>query len=128
MIASVELWDGRRWPGRIVGGMPTFGFRWAPEGLATRRQLRELGLCPGGRAPWAQLEWSRGRRHAWLYVIAWAKPSPVRSPAQVVSLEKAMQTRRTCAVGHIADHCVRLSDRLCGEHAFAADQGMAVAA
>lgn len=122
MTGWITLWDGRHWPGRLDGGLPTFPFRLAPEGLATRRQLRDRGLCPGGHEPWARLEWSRGRRHAWLYVIAWAKPSRRSTPAQLVSLDKAMRARRTCARGHVADHCVRLSDRLCGDHAFAADQ------
>jgi hypothetical protein len=30
-------------------GIPTYPWRYAPEGLATRRQLRSQGLRPGGQ-------------------------------------------------------------------------------
>jgi hypothetical protein len=46
-----ECYDpvGKRW------GIPTYPWRWAPEGLATKRQLRALGLRPGGQEPVGQV-------------------------------------------------------------------------
>ncbi|MFE0733293.1 hypothetical protein ACFW2X_34730, partial [Streptomyces antibioticus] len=42
-------------------GIPTFPRKLAPEGLATRRQLRARGLRPGGQPVVAQILWL-GRR------------------------------------------------------------------
>jgi len=123
-IQNIDLWEGSEhacWPGRLVDGMPEFEFKLAPPGLSTARQLREAGLCPGGREPFGRLRWGKGRRWAWLYVTAYAKPSRIPTPAQREVLNQMMETRRTCAAGHVADHCVRLSDRLCGDHAYTAD-------
>ena len=58
----VRLWDGRHWPGRQRGDLLVFGFRAAPSGLATRRQLRAAGLRPAGQDLTAVIEWRRGRR------------------------------------------------------------------
>jgi hypothetical protein len=124
-VQNIDLWEGSEhecWPGRLVDGMPEFEFGCAPAGLSTRRQLREAGLCPGGQEPFARIRYGKGgRKMAWLYITAKAKPSRVQTPAQRASLAKAMEARRTCAAGHVADHCVRLSDRLCGDHAYTAD-------
>jgi hypothetical protein len=43
----IPLWDGRQVPGRWICGLPAFRYGWAPDGLATRRQLRTKRLCPG---------------------------------------------------------------------------------
>lgn len=111
---TVTLWDGREWLGYDVDGMPGFRFKWAPAGLATRRQLRELGLCPGGHEPYGQLVWRRGRRFAWLYRLDLAKPSRVPSPAQLAALGKAMAARRRCgACEQDAGYCVPTSDGRC---------------
>ena len=50
-------------------GIPTYWWRGAPPGYATRRQLRERGLCPGGQ--------------------------PVAAAVRA-ALAKAMRARRTC--------------------------------
>lgn len=125
LVVNVDLWEGSEhacWPGRVVDGIPEFRFRCAPPGMATRRQLRAAGLCPGRREPFGRIRWGRaGCRWAWLYVTAFARPSRVQTPAQRAAWNKAMRARRTCAAGHVADHCVRLSDRLCGDHAYDAD-------
>lgn len=124
-VQQIDLWEGSEhecWPGRMVDGCPTFGFRLAPPGLVTRRQLRAEGLCPGGHEPFGRLVWKRGRRFAWLYVKERARRSRRATPAKQASLRKAMAARQTCAAGHVADHCVRKSDRLCGDHAVLADQ------
>ncbi|RLK59935.1 RRQRL motif-containing zinc-binding protein [Actinokineospora cianjurensis] len=89
-------WNGQSWPGRVDNGVPTFGFRDAPAGLVTRRQLRNAGLCPGGQDWVAQLKWRRGRSWAALYRLDMAKPSPGATTAQLYSLWKANQVLRTC--------------------------------
>jgi hypothetical protein len=124
-LQNIDLWEGSEhvcWPGRLVDGMPEFDFNRAPAGLSTRRQLRDASMCPGGREPFGRLRYGKnGRGWAWLYITAYAKPSRTQSPAQREAWNKAMEARRSCAAGHVADHCVRLSDRLCGDHAYAAD-------
>ena len=111
----VTLWDGRQWPGRVLAGLPAFAFGCAPSGLLTRRQLRDRGLCPGGQGPYARLVWKRDRRWAWLYVEDRARPKRTASPAQLAAIGHALAARRVCAVCGPVDHCVRTTDRLCGD-------------
>ncbi|WP_068929372.1 RRQRL motif-containing zinc-binding protein [Planobispora rosea] len=89
--------------GRRYGGLPTYPWKFAPEGLATVRQLRALGLRPGGQAPVAQVMWRSlrtpagpGVRVAYLYEIATALPRRTASPAQLAAIAKALRARRTC--------------------------------
>ncbi|SDD94768.1 RRQRL motif-containing zinc-binding protein [Actinokineospora iranica] len=89
-------WNGQFWHGRMEDGLPTFGFRDAPAGLVTRRQLRAAGLCPGGRGYVAQLKWRGGRRWAALYLLEAAVPSPGSTTPQLVALWKANRALRTC--------------------------------
>lgn len=42
-------------PDGVRFGVPTYPWRLAPQGLATRRQLRALGLRPGGQEVAAQV-------------------------------------------------------------------------
>ncbi|MYS10806.1 hypothetical protein GTW71_31235, partial [Streptomyces sp. SID6041] len=61
----------------MSGTLPVYRWRLAPEGLATFRQLREIGLRPGGQPVVAQLERPRRRRGplvAYLYRVDRAKP------------------------------------------------------
>ena len=82
--------------------LPTYPWRFAPDGLATRRQLRALGLCPGGRPPVAQVMWRRRGRNghadavAYLYDLATARPKRTAGPAVRAALGKALTARRTC--------------------------------
>jgi hypothetical protein len=93
----VELpWNGQHWPGRMQDGLPTFAYRNAPPGLATSRQLRAEGLCPGGHGPVAQIVWRRGSRWAALYRLDVAKPSPGATTSQLISLARANRVLRTC--------------------------------
>jgi hypothetical protein len=57
-------WQPTAW---LQNGLPTWRWRSAPTGLVTRRQMRDLGLAPGGAQPVAQVVCRRGRRRAWLY-------------------------------------------------------------
>jgi hypothetical protein len=79
-------------------GLPTFPFHWAPEGLATRRQLRAQGLRPGGQPIAAQILWRHRTqlRRAYLYRLNLAKPKRTATPAQLVAVGKALTARRVC--------------------------------
>lgn len=92
----IELWDGRRELGWHQDGLPTFRFGHAPTGLATRRQLRTAGLCPGGQDFVAQLVWRQGRAWAGLFRLDLAQPQRKSSPGQRAAIEKALAARRTC--------------------------------
>ncbi|WP_435851293.1 RRQRL motif-containing zinc-binding protein [Streptomyces thermolilacinus] len=73
--------------------------RLAPDGLATRRQLRARGLRPGGQPVAAQLERPRRRRGplvAYLYRLDLAKPVRPMTPGRAAALARAMAARRTC--------------------------------
>ncbi|MBA8951888.1 RRQRL motif-containing zinc-binding protein [Actinomadura namibiensis] len=78
-------------------GLPTYPYRWAPKGLLTRRQLRAHGLRPGGQPVAAQILWRRGKRVAYLYQVALAKPKRTATPAQLAAIAKALKARRTCS-------------------------------
>jgi hypothetical protein len=81
-------------------GIPTYPWRCAPDGLATRRQLSAAGLRPGGQQPVAQIMWRQWRRDAvaYLYAVAAAKPKRIPTPAQLVAVGLALKARRTCPV------------------------------
>jgi hypothetical protein len=79
--------------------VPSYRWRLAPDGLATRRQLRALGLRPGGQDVAGQLERPRRRRDplvAYLYRIEQAKPVRPMTPAKWAALAKANAARRIC--------------------------------
>jgi hypothetical protein len=80
-------------------GIPTFTWRSAPTDYATLRQLRALGLRPGGQPVAAQVMWRGigGTRVAYLYLVALAKPKREASPAQFAAIRKALLARRTCS-------------------------------
>jgi hypothetical protein len=117
--------DGHRY------ALPTFPWRFAPDGLATRRQLRALGLCPGGRPPVAQVMWRRrGRRGhrdgvAYLYDLSLARPKRTAGPAVRAALHKALAARRTCpSCGQLCGYviprrygeCLDCADRYAAGH------------
>ncbi|MEU6877955.1 RRQRL motif-containing zinc-binding protein [Streptomyces sp. NPDC046712] len=82
-------------------GIPTYPWRYAPDGYATRRQLRALGLRPGGQPVAAQvMRRSRGRKTGvlvgHLYRIDLAKPVRPMTSRKWGALALAMLARRTC--------------------------------
>ncbi|MFG3001300.1 RRQRL motif-containing zinc-binding protein [Streptomyces sp. NPDC048340] len=82
-----------------MGTLPVYRWRLAPDGLATRRQLRAAGLRPGGQDVVAQLERPRRRRGplvAFLYRLDLAKPVRPMTPARRAALERANAARRRC--------------------------------
>jgi hypothetical protein len=114
-VEWVQLWDGRRWPGRVRDGLPEFKFGQAPAGLSTRRQLRERGLCRGGQEPFARLTWKRDQRFAWLYVDDKARTKRTPTDKQLAAVNKALAARKVCAECGPVEHCVRTTDQLCGD-------------
>ncbi|MFE5899996.1 RRQRL motif-containing zinc-binding protein [Streptomyces sp. NPDC056488] len=82
-----------------MSAIPVYRWRLAPEGLATFRQLRALGLRPGGQPVVAQLERPRRRRGplvAYLYRVDQAKPVRPMTPAKRAALERANAARQVC--------------------------------
>lgn len=82
-------------------GLPTYPWNLAPDGLATRRQLRAMGLRPGGQDVAAQIMWRSRRsrtgvRTAYLYRIDAAKPVRPMTEAKRAALARANAARRTC--------------------------------
>lgn len=90
-------------PTGATWGTPTFPWRLAPDGMATRRQLRAKGLRPGGQPVAAQIMRSSRRRKsgyavAYLYRIDLAAPVRPMTAAKWAALAAAMLARRTCPV------------------------------
>jgi hypothetical protein len=83
-------------------GIPTYPWRFAPDGLVTRRQLRARGLRPGGQPVAAQVMRANRRqggvRVAFLYRIDRAKPVRPMTSRKWGALALAMLARRTCPV------------------------------
>jgi hypothetical protein len=107
-------------------GIPTYPWRWAPEGYATRRQLRARGLRPGGQPVAAQV--LRGRRNrpplvAYLFRIDAAKPVRPMTAGRARALERAMAARRTCPeCGVDRGYCIPGSLGMCVTCAYPATQ------
>ncbi|MFC9623409.1 RRQRL motif-containing zinc-binding protein [Streptomyces sp. NPDC056930] len=97
--------------------LPVYRWRLAPDGLATRRQLRALGLRPGGQDVAAQLERPRRRRGplvAYLYLVDRAEPVRPMTPAKWAALAKANTARRTCPnCRRDAGYCIPRSLGMC---------------
>jgi hypothetical protein len=107
--------------GRRSGGLPTYGWRTAPAGLATRRQLRDLGLRPGRQPIAGQVRWRGVKRRgtcervAYLYRVDLARPRTEPTPAQLAAVARATAARRTCRKCGV-DYGYRLPevwDRVC---------------
>ncbi|MDI3389648.1 RRQRL motif-containing zinc-binding protein [Streptomyces sp. B-S-A8] len=100
-------------------GIPTYPWRFAPDGYATRRQLREQGLRPGGQPVAAQLmRVSRGRKTgvavAYLYRVDCAKPVRPMTSRKWGALALAMLARRTCPKCRITySYCLPTSLGMC---------------
>lgn len=79
-------------------GIPTFWWRGAPAGYATRRQLRAAGLRPAGQPVAAQILWRGvgGVRRAFLFRVDLARPKRTATAAQLAAIDKALSARRTC--------------------------------
>jgi hypothetical protein len=85
--------DGSRY------GLPTYPWHCAPDGLATRRQLRASGLQPARQPVTAQIIWRHHgkRRVAYLYRKILARPKRQATPAQLAAVATALRARRICS-------------------------------
>ncbi|MEU2743636.1 RRQRL motif-containing zinc-binding protein, partial [Streptomyces sp. NPDC007095] len=91
---------------RDQSGLPEYDRRELPEGLVTRRQLRDMNLSPGGQSPVGILrcrlclnrpDWScRHPTRGYLVRLDLAKPKRVPTIAQEWALDRAMAARQTC--------------------------------
>ncbi|MDX2630299.1 hypothetical protein PV381_27755 [Streptomyces scabiei] len=95
--------------------IPVYKRNQAPEGLATKRQLRAMGLRPGGQDVVAEVE-TLGPKNGFLYEIAKAKPVRPMTLAMEYALDKAMAARQTCPeCGRRFYGCLRTSLGICLE-------------
>ncbi|WP_432249964.1 RRQRL motif-containing zinc-binding protein [Streptomyces sanyensis] len=106
-----------------AGTLPVFRWRLAPDGYATRRQLRALGLRPGGQDVAAELQRPRRRGRgplvAYLYRIDHAKPIRPMTPARWAALERANAAQRVCPeCGRDAGYRIPGSLGMCSPCAF----------
>ncbi|WP_405912473.1 hypothetical protein OG760_13700 [Streptomyces sp. NBC_00963] len=106
--------------------LPQHIWRCAPEGMATRRQLRALGLRPGGQGVQAEVirpRYRRGPLVAYLYRIDLAKPVRPMTSRKWGALALAMLARRTCPECHQdAGYCIPKSLGMCVTCAYPEDQ------
>lgn len=101
VLMTVAWSDSPEWTRGKHDGLPLLSWGNAPrEVLATRRQLRGMGLRPNGQEPVAYLYFRC--RHALkvvfaeLFLISGAAPKRTATPAQHTALAKANLARRIC--------------------------------
>ncbi|MEV3911023.1 RRQRL motif-containing zinc-binding protein [Streptomyces canus] len=100
-------------------GVPTYPWKFAPDGYATRRQLRARGLRPGGQPVAAQvMRRHRGRKAgvpvAYLYRIDLAKAVRPMTSRRCGALALAMLARRTCPKCRVVySYCLPTSLGMC---------------
>ncbi|MFK0178196.1 RRQRL motif-containing zinc-binding protein [Streptomyces xanthochromogenes] len=100
-------------------GIPTFPWKFAPDGYATRRQLRVRGLRPGGQEVAAQLMRTSVRRKAgvsvaYLYRVDRALPVRPMTSRKWGALALAMLARRTCPKCRVVySYCIPVSLGMC---------------
>ncbi|MGW3635511.1 RRQRL motif-containing zinc-binding protein [Streptomyces sp. NPDC005122] len=97
----------------------TFPWRMAPDGYATRRQLRARGLRPGGQPIAAQVMVTNRRvntpRVAYLYCENLAKPVRPMTSRKWGALAPAMLARRTCPRCEVIySYCLSTRYGICG--------------
>ncbi|MEV5594037.1 RRQRL motif-containing zinc-binding protein [Streptomyces sp. NPDC052496] len=100
-----------------MGALPVFRWRLAPDGYATRRQLRARGLRPGAQPVAAQLKRPRRRRGplvAYLYRIDLARPVRPMTPGRWRAHAAMMRARRLCPQCRTdAGYCIPRSLGMC---------------
>ncbi|MFF4300493.1 RRQRL motif-containing zinc-binding protein [Streptomyces sp. NPDC001601] len=100
-------------------GVPTYPWKLAPDGYATRRQLRARGLRPGGQPVAAQVMRTNRRagtpRVAYLYQVDRALPVRPMTSRKWGALALAMLARRTCPKCRLdVGYCIPRSHGICG--------------
>ncbi|MEU8715791.1 RRQRL motif-containing zinc-binding protein [Streptomyces sp. NPDC048663] len=127
MAAYAKCFD----PSGARFGVPTYPWKFAPNGYATRRQLRASGLRPGGQPVAAQVMRShRGRKAgvqvAYLYRVDRAKPVRPMTSRKWGALALAMLARRTCPKCRITySYCLPTSLGMCVLCAYPEEQRIA---
>ncbi|WP_329337661.1 hypothetical protein OG866_23970 [Streptomyces sp. NBC_00663] len=106
-------------PTGALHGIPTYPWKLAPDGLATRRQLRTLGLRPGGQPVAAQVmrinRRTGGPRVAYLYRLDLALPVRPMTSRKWGALALAVHARRTCPACQITySYCLSTRHGICG--------------
>ncbi|MEV6133192.1 RRQRL motif-containing zinc-binding protein [Streptomyces violaceusniger] len=101
-----DVRDVEIYPRQPSGAIPQYDRGAVPDGLATRRQLRDMNRSPGGQDPVAVLrckvcayrpDWSCAHpTRGWLYRVDRAKPKRTPTLAQEEALDRAMAARQTC--------------------------------
>lgn len=99
-------------------GIPTYPWKLAPNGLATRRQLRAQGLRPGGQPIAAQVMRINRRtgteRVGYLYRVDLARSVRPMTSRKWGALALAMLARRTCPKCQITyGYCMPRSLGMC---------------
>ncbi|MET9915083.1 RRQRL motif-containing zinc-binding protein [Streptomyces sp. NPDC006476] len=99
-------------------GIPTYPWKLAPDGYATRRQLRARGLRPGGQPIQVQVmrvnRRQGGVRVSYLYREDLAKPVRPMTSRKWGALALAMLARRTCPkCGVTYSYCMPRSLGMC---------------
>ncbi len=105
VMARARRREVKRVP-RTDASLPEYDPGAHPEGLLTRRQLRDEGLSPGGHDPVGILrckacayrpQWSCVHpTRAWLWRRDLARPKRTPTLAQEWALDRAMAARQTC--------------------------------
>ncbi|MFC8247572.1 RRQRL motif-containing zinc-binding protein [Streptomyces chartreusis] len=92
---------------RSQAPLPEYDIGTVPEGLVTRRQLRDMGLSPGrnkGHVAILRCKWCSYRpwlscnhpTRGFLLRVDLAKPKRIPTLAQERALDRAMAARQTC--------------------------------
>jgi len=94
-----------------MSSIPTYPWKLAPAGLATRRQLAAAGLRPGGSPVVAQLERRRRRGRtpllAYLYELGAAVPKREPTEGNLRAVAAMLAARRTCRTcGLVYEYCL----------------------
>ncbi|MFE2693654.1 RRQRL motif-containing zinc-binding protein [Streptomyces mirabilis] len=123
---SLRYWD----PKGEKFGIPTWPWGMGPpkEEMATVRDLKKLGLRPGGQAAAGQIGWRirGGDRFAFLFLVALAKKKRPMTPAMWASIRKALAARRVCPVCNTAkDYDISRKTGVCND---CPESGLAAAA
>jgi hypothetical protein len=111
---------------RSEAALPEYDRGAVPDGLVTRRQLRDLNLSPGGHGLAAILRCKRcAYRPQWscthptragLFSVALAVPKRVPTLAQEWALDRAMAARQTCKLCRRRyHHCLSTALGICLE-------------
>ncbi|MFI0966896.1 RRQRL motif-containing zinc-binding protein [Streptomyces sp. NPDC021080] len=101
-----------------MSALPVYRWHLAPDGYATRRQLRARGLRPGGQSVAATLERPRRRRGplvAHLYRVDLAVSVRPMTAARWRAHAAMMRARRTCPRCRTdVGYCIPRSHGICG--------------